>query len=146
MMQKQYTKDVEALCLDRKRVAVIGFRANIDRLIDRLMYAKHLNLVTSTIVNSPDPETGDFEIAIIVTDYPYEELPDNLRRIRHGIFYSQEMADILLPSVEALNQTDWMVIRALERKYLADTELNKERELLRIQVDSDITGKDAFYV
>lgn len=37
-------------------------------------------------------------------------------------------------ALSALASGDWQVIRELERKFLADTELNKEREALRASI------------
>ena len=37
-------------------------------------------------------------------------------------------------ALSALSSGDWQVIRELERKFLSDTELNKEREALRASI------------
>ena len=37
-------------------------------------------------------------------------------------------------ALSTLNGSDWKVIRELERKFLADTELNKKREELRAAI------------
>lgn len=55
-------------------------------------------------------------------------------KVRDMKTYSQEFYDSQSKNSEALSQlnsSDWKVIRELERKYLAGTELNKEREALR---------------
>ncbi len=145
VLKKQYTKDIESLCFERSRVGVIGYMADIEPLISRLLYAKSEGLISSVIVTQPDPQLGDFDMAFVVSDYPYSELPGSLQRVKHGILYSQEMADMVLPAVQALDDSDWMVIRDLERKFLTGTALNQERESLRQQVDFDIGSKTLMY-
>lgn len=44
---------------------------------------------------------------------------------------SERIAQLNINAINTLNSTDWKVIRELERKLLAGTDLNLEREALR---------------
>lgn len=44
---------------------------------------------------------------------------------------SERIAQLNTTAINTLNSTDWKVIRELERKLLAGTDLNLEREALR---------------
>lgn len=44
---------------------------------------------------------------------------------------SERIAQLNTAAINTLNSTDWKVIRELERKLLAGTDLNLEREALR---------------
>ena len=44
---------------------------------------------------------------------------------------SERIAQLNINAINTLNSTDWKVIRELERKLLAGTDLNLEREELR---------------
>lgn len=47
---------------------------------------------------------------------------------------TERIAQLNINAINTLNSTDWKVIRELERKLLAGTELNLEREKLRESV------------
>lgn len=67
------------------------------------------------------------------TMYEYEQLVFDISISDENI--EKEVAKYKAKqAVEALNKTDWKVIRELERAMLAGTELNAEREALRATV------------
>lgn len=51
--------------------------------------------------------------------------------INEGAIESERIAQLNTAAINTLNSTDWKVIRELERKLLAGTDLNLEREALR---------------
>ncbi len=140
-MSKQFTRDISQLLADMpvERVAVFGYRASIDRLVQRYLYAKSVGDVSATLVIEPTDE--DYDLAFVVSDEAYRDLPVHLQGVKHGIFYGQAQADMILPARQALTDSDWQVIRELERQFLADTALSQQREALRQEVDSDIANK-----
>ncbi len=137
--QKQYTRDLKNICTEKKNIAVFGYRANTAGIIKRLLYAKAVSEIDITVLN--EPKHDDYDMAIVVSDYDFDDLPKELQSVSHGIFLTQAMADIDLPSKIELDKTDWTVIRELERKFLSGTELNIKREQLRSEIDTELKGK-----
>lgn len=143
--KKYYTRDLSGILNDQQissvslmRLAVFSYRADITRLIDRILCLKNTTDIKITIIEEPDH--FDYDFAIVVSDYEYQNLPKKFQTIKHWILYTQEMADIYLPSEVQLDKSDWMIIRDLERMFLADTELSIEREKLRSDIDIELTG------
>ena len=54
--------------------------------------------------------------------------------INEELIESERIAQLNTAAINTLNSTDWKVIRELERKLLAGTDLNLEREALRERV------------
>lgn len=56
---------------------------------------------------------------------------DEVIEINEEAIESERITQLNTNAINTLNSTDWKVIRELERKLLAGTELNLEREALR---------------
>ena len=74
------------------------------------------------IVRQIDVVTGkEFEVEEVI-------------EINEAEIESERIAQLNINAINTLNSTDWKVIRELERKLLAGTDLNIEREKLRESV------------
>ena len=146
-LKKMYIRDLQnlfsgfVLSKTSFKVAVFSFHADVSMLIRRMLYLKTTNQGNANITILEEPESDDYDFAIVVSDYPYDELPERLKKLKHGIFYTQALADIRLPSEIQLNNTDWLVLRELERKFLSGTDLSLEREQFRKEIDAEVEGR-----
>ena len=137
---KAFTKDIIGLAENITRLGIIGYMASTTGLINRFQYAisKELLPDLTLVIN---PADDDCDLVIVVTDYPYNQLPDNIKSITNISMMTQEASDMELPSLKLLADSDWLVIRELERQLLLDTDLNIEREAYRLEVDNELDTK-----
>ena len=120
--------------------------------MEPLLTYKHAN-VSNALDKEPDVEANYYrtlskaaghikEDSVVFEVEPRKEPPEWLLSISGVVYCKLRLSDIYQQtrSQQELSKSDWEVLKALERIYLADTELHKQREALRNLVDEELAA------